>query len=170
MDGALQLALGCILFDPTVVDGAAPADVHARATHAATPRAVVAAEEEKRNYYGPDMPVGFEFYPCGYDTLSGCGKGALAFQRRLAHAVAVRANGGAPPSARLIGLKTTDVRERISVAVMRAAAEAVIKARGKSPHAALIPPGAALPPQDRAARPAVRGRISHLEADSATPL
>ena len=122
-----------------MVDGVTPADVQTRVTNAAAPRVVEVAEEAKRNYYGPDIPAGFEFYPCAYDTLSGCGKGALAFQRRLAHAVALRVNGGAPPSSHLIGLKQTDLRQRVSIAVMRSVADAVIKAFGKAPHAALTP-------------------------------
>ena len=68
------------------------------------------------DYYKPDLPPGTVFYPAAHGTLSGCGPGAEALQRRLAHLVAeiflLKANGGTPPSARLIGLKAQDLRER----------------------------------------------------------
>ena len=44
--------------DPTVVDGASQGDVDARTNE----KAERAVEEAKQAYYGPDLPVGFEFY------------------------------------------------------------------------------------------------------------
>ena len=137
MDGVLVCGLSGYLFDPAVVDGALQTDVDARLTCATTARAVVAKEAEKTAYYGPDVPAGFVFLPCVHDTLSGGGKGALAFQRVLASLAATHANNGATPSARLIGLKALDVRQRVSIAVLRACADSVIQQFSKCPHAAL---------------------------------
>ena len=78
--------------------------------------------------------VSTSFYPAAHDTLSGCGKGAHALQRRLAAGSAQHANNGASPSQHLIDLKANDVLQRVSVAVMRACADSVCKQFAKSPH------------------------------------
>ena len=109
------------------MDGALAGDVSARELSATAPRAVLAAEAEKENYYGPDLHIGATFYPAAHDTLSGRGPGAIAAQARLAHLAAEHANGGATPSAHLIGLKAADIQARISLAVMRGATQAVVK-------------------------------------------
>ena len=119
VDLVLALGLELLFGDPTVVDGALAVDVRARETNPDAPCAVLAAEQTKRDYYGPDLPPGTVFYPAAHDTLSGCGPGAEALQRRLAHLVAEKANGGVPPSARLIVRKAQDLRERVGTAVMR---------------------------------------------------
>jgi hypothetical protein len=139
MDLVLVAHLSGIMADPTVVDGASQGDVDARGRNEKADRAVTAAEGVKRAYYGPDLPAGFDFYPAAHDTLSGCGKGALALQRRLAVMAAQHANNGAPPSQHLIDLKAKDVLQRVSVAVMRACADSVCKQFAKSPHVALTP-------------------------------
>jgi hypothetical protein len=137
MDLVLQRGLELLFGDPTVVDGVLAADVRARETNPDAPRAVLAAEQAKRDYYGPDLPPGTVFYPAAHDTLSGCGPGAEALQRRLAHLVAEKANGGIPPSARLIGLKAQDLRERVGIAVMRGVANAVMQGAGEGLLAAI---------------------------------
>ena len=139
MDGVVVQEMVGTLFDPTLVDGALPTDVAAQLTNASVPRAVVAAERQKTDYYGPDMPAGFAFFPVGHDSLGGSGKGALAFQQWLAKGAAQHSNGGAPPSARLIALKGLDLRQRISLAIMRATAGSVMRQFAGSPHAALTP-------------------------------
>jgi len=78
-----------------------------------------------------------------HDTLSGGGVGARSFQRLLATMAATHANNGAPPSALLIGLKGLDVRQRVSVAVMRACVDSVIRQFGKSPCTQPLPLSAA---------------------------
>ena len=40
-------------------------------------------EALKMAYYVPDVPQVFDFYACGYDTASGCGAGAHAFQASI---------------------------------------------------------------------------------------
>jgi hypothetical protein len=85
MDGVVVQDMAGTLFDPTLVDGALLTDVVAHVTNASAPPAVVAAERLKTDYYGPDLPAGFSFFPVGHDSLGGSGKGALAFQQWLAN-------------------------------------------------------------------------------------
>ena len=98
----LEQDMQLIYADPTLVDGLTAGDVEARTRNAEAPRAVVAAEADKVKYYGPDVPAGTSFFACGYDTLTGCGKGAKEFQHLLAVRTAWRANEGNPPSAHLL--------------------------------------------------------------------
>jgi hypothetical protein len=108
MDMVLEQDMQLIYADPTLVDGLTAGDVEARTRNAEAPRAVVAAEADKVKYYGPDVPAGTFFFACGYDTLTGCGKGAKEFQHLLAVRTSWRANEGNPPSAHLV-----DIRQRI---------------------------------------------------------
>jgi hypothetical protein len=41
--------------------------VDARGANEQAERAVTAAEEAKQAYYGPDLPVGFDFYPAAHE-------------------------------------------------------------------------------------------------------
>ena len=139
-DGAAVIGMTAFLFDPTVQDGATPDDVARLASAGAGTkpvRAVTKAEAAKLAYYGPDVPLGFDFYACGYDTAAGCGAGAHAFHHMLARLIATKKNGGQPPSSKLILFALKDVKERIGIAVMRAVADSVIKGFADSPHAAL---------------------------------
>jgi hypothetical protein len=137
MDMVLEQDMQLIYADPTLVDGLTAGDVEARTRNAEAPRAVVAAEADKVKYYGPDVPAGTSFFACGYDTLTGCGKGAKEFQHLLAVRTAWRANEGNPPSAHLVDFKALDIRQRIGIAVMRACADSLITQFARSPHAAL---------------------------------
>ena len=51
--------------------------------------------------------------------------------------MAEKANGGVPPSDRLIGLKAQDLRERVGIAVMRGVANAVMQGAGEGLFAAI---------------------------------
>ena len=137
MDWVLVAGLQGCLADPTLQDGALQTDVDARETNAQAVSSVEAAEAEKTAYYGPDVPLGFTFYPVAHDTFTGSGKCAIAFQQWLARRLAYVDNGRQTPPASLVSYKLRDIKQRVGIAVMRACAQAVIKGFEGSPHAAL---------------------------------
>ena len=137
MDWVLVSGLEGWLADPTLQDGALQSDVEARETNAQAPSSVATAEAEKTAYYGPDVPLGFTFYPVAHDTFTASGKCAIAFQQWLARRMAYVANGRETPPADLVSYKLRDIKQRVGIAIMRACAQAVIKGFEGSPHAAL---------------------------------
>jgi hypothetical protein len=137
MDWVLVAGLQGCLADPTLQDGALQADVNAREINAQAVSSVEAAEADKTAYYGPDVPLGFTFYPVAHDTFTGSGKCAIAFQQWLARRLAYVDNGRQTPPASLVSYKLRDIKQRVGIAIMRACAQAVIKGFEGSPHAAL---------------------------------
>ena len=120
MDWVLVAGLQGCLADPTLQDGALQADVNAREINAQAVSSVEAAEADKTAYYGPDVPLGFTFYPVAHDTFTGSGKCAIAFQQWLARRLAYVDNGRQTPPASLVSYKLREIKQRVGIAIMRA--------------------------------------------------
>jgi hypothetical protein len=130
--------LGGSLIDPTVVDPVTPTEVAAAAVAPVpTPnRAVDKAEQVKVAHY-PDVPRGFRLCPVGLTTQAGCGALGQRYLTELALTLARRRNGTESPLDRQVAAATREVRERVTIALMRSLADRLAAAIVGSPHKAL---------------------------------